>query len=291
MAKLKVAEIFYTLQGEGKFVGVPSVFLRTFGCNFQCRGFGFADPKMRATEPEEIAEQLAKHPEWRYEDLPLAEHGCDSYASWHPKFKSLSPTMDVEQVMQEIEMTRQAKHNAHSNKNGVHLVITGGEPLLGWQRAYPELLELAAKAGYKEITFETNGTQAITNDFADFLLRNQITNDHNLNFTFSVSPKLTCSGEERRDALQPEIVASYQQFGDVYLKYVVSNGFDLDDVHLFNQQYKNAGLIADTYLMPVGGVVDQYTYNAGRVADLAMTMGYKYSPRLQVDIWKNAWGT
>ena len=38
--KLKVAEIFYSVQGEGKWAGVPSVFLRTFGCNFQCRGFG-----------------------------------------------------------------------------------------------------------------------------------------------------------------------------------------------------------------------------------------------------------
>ena len=38
--KLKISEIFYSAQGEGRFVGVPSVFLRTFGCNFTCGGFG-----------------------------------------------------------------------------------------------------------------------------------------------------------------------------------------------------------------------------------------------------------
>ena len=38
--KLKVSELFYSAQGEGRFVGVPSVFLRTFGCNFTCDGFG-----------------------------------------------------------------------------------------------------------------------------------------------------------------------------------------------------------------------------------------------------------
>ena len=40
MSKIKVSEIFYSAQGEGRFVGVPSVFLRTFGCNFTCGGFG-----------------------------------------------------------------------------------------------------------------------------------------------------------------------------------------------------------------------------------------------------------
>ena len=40
MSKIKVAEIFYSIQGEGRFMGVPSVFLRTFGCNFKCEGFG-----------------------------------------------------------------------------------------------------------------------------------------------------------------------------------------------------------------------------------------------------------
>ena len=38
--KLRYSEAFYSVQGEGRFVGVPSVFLRTFGCNFRCMNFG-----------------------------------------------------------------------------------------------------------------------------------------------------------------------------------------------------------------------------------------------------------
>ena len=40
MKKFRVTEVFYSVQGEGQFVGVPSVFLRVFGCNFKCEGFG-----------------------------------------------------------------------------------------------------------------------------------------------------------------------------------------------------------------------------------------------------------
>ena len=78
MSKVKVAEIFYSLQGEGKWAGVPSVFLRSFGCNFECRGFGM--PAGEHTDnPEQIAKDVDKFS--KYEDLPLTEFGCDSYAS------------------------------------------------------------------------------------------------------------------------------------------------------------------------------------------------------------------
>ena len=49
MSKLKVSEIFYSAQGEGRFIGVPSVFLRTFGCNFTCGGFGMKDRTQMST--------------------------------------------------------------------------------------------------------------------------------------------------------------------------------------------------------------------------------------------------
>lgn len=293
MAKLKVAEIFYSLQGEGLWVGVPSVFLRTFGCNFQCRGFGLPNGE-KSTEPEEYAEQFALNPDWAYNDLPLASTGCDSYASWHPKFKSLSPVLDVEEVIDVIERARRGgTPNGQGGHIGTtHLVITGGEPLLGWQRAYPELFELAYDRGYKHITFETNGTQEISDKFADYLLLRQIKDATNgTSLTFSVSPKLYMSGEDEKDALKPETIASYQRFGTVYLKFVVAERTDMEDVVDFVQAYREAGFTGEVYLMPCGGDQEMYGGNAPVVAELAMEYGFRYSPRLQVDLWKNEWGT
>jgi 7-carboxy-7-deazaguanine synthase len=250
-------------------------------------------PKGELTkEPEEIAEGFLKeHPEANYTELPLAVTGCDSYASWHPKFKSLSPVMTVDDVLSDMEAERINGSGLAHNDGHTHLVITGGEPLLGWQRAYPELLTKARDLGYKHITFETNGTQEITDDFADYMLTEQIKSDIQHRFTFSVSPKLTCSGETPMDALKPEIVASYQKFGTVYLKFVVSSLEDMRDVKMFVKQYRECGWHGEVYLMPCGGDPDMYNLNAPEVAKLAMQHGYRYSPRLQVDLWKNEWGT
>jgi len=246
-----------------------------------------------STEPDDIAKGFLKnHPEASYTELPLALTGCDSYASWHPKFKSLSPVMDIDKIIDEIERTRRMDSGISHNNGSTHLVITGGEPLLGWQRSYPELFDAVYEAGYKHITFETNGTQEITDDFADYLLLNQLKNAKDgRSITFSVSPKLSMSGEKEADALKPEVVASYQKYGKVYLKFVVAQVSDMIDVIYFVDRYKTAGWDGEVYLMPCGGDPEMYNMNAPEVAKLAMEYGMRYSPRLQVDLWKNEWGT
>ena len=288
--QIKVAEIFYSIQGEGRWAGVPSVFLRTFGCNFQCRGFGLTNGN-RSTEPEEILQTLSLTT--KYDELPLASTGCDSYASWHPGFKDLSPLMEVSGIVDRMHaiIPNNTWTQSHQSDD-VHLVITGGEPLLGWQRAYPELIDLCKKNGLRNITFETNGTQKLQEQFKEFLFENftRYGRDYD-RLTFSVSPKLPCSGEPWEEAIQPDIVKSYEMIGMTYLKFVVATEEDVEDADRAVQQYRRAGFGGPVYLMPVGGVTEVYNLNVQQVAELAMRRGYRYSPRLQVDIWRNAWGT
>ena len=283
MSKIKIAELFYSIQGEGRYMGVPSVFLRTFGCNFKCAGFGMPRGEL-STEAEEISEVV--HMYNKYEELPLVETGCDSYASWHPSFKDLSPLMTSDAIANRI-----IEILPHGSWEDEHLVITGGEPLLGWQRAYPDLLDHPSMKQLKEITFETNGTQPLSTEFKTWIHRNWHHGKGFNTFTFSVSAKLPCSGEKWEDAIKPEIIRDYEEYGYTYLKFVVATEEDLKDAERAVEEYRTAGFEGPVYIMPVGGVERVYTLNNRSVAEMAMRKGWRYSDRLQVPLFKNEWGT
>ena len=283
MSKIKIAELFYSIQGEGRYMGVPSVFLRTFGCNFRCAGFGMPRGKL-STEAEELA-QVA-HLYNKYEELPLVSTGCDSYASWMPEFKNLSPMLETDAIVERIMETL-----PNNEWGDAHLVITGGEPLLGWQRAYPDLLRHDKMQDLKEITFETNGTQKLDEDLKRFLLNWLDASPFPREITFSVSAKLSCSGEARHEAIKPEIVCDYEDLGYTYLKFVIATEEDTEEAIETADIYRENGFTGPIYLMPVGGVESVYTMNNKAVALLAMKNGLRYSDRLQVPLFKNEWGT
>ena len=287
MSKLKIAELFYSIQGEGRYMGVPSVFLRTFSCNFKCAGFGLPKGEL-STEVEDIAIQHERTPYKKYEELPLVSTGCDSYASWDPRFKDLSPMLTSDAIADRI-----AEILPFNEWRDEHLVITGGEPLLGWQRAYPDLLDHPKMTNLKEITFETNGTQKLTDEFKQYLHTWKYHSDKDFwrEVTFSVSAKLSCSGEERHEAIRPDVVCEYEEYGHTYLKFVVATEEDAEEAIETADIYRENGFTGPIYLMPVGGVESVYTLNNRRVAELAMKNGLRYSDRLQVPLFKNEWGT
>ncbi len=288
MSKIKVSELFYSVQGEGRYMGVPSVFLRTFGCNFTCDGFGM--PKGEKSDERNIIAQHADQYK-DYKSLPLVTTGCDSYASWDVRFKHLSPLLSIDGIVDAI-----LHMLPHGKWTSEHLVITGGEPLLGWQRAYPDLLSHPDMANLQELTFETNGTQEISKNFAEYL-SDWVNPPDGLPFeawreiTFSVSPKLSVSGEKWQDAIKPEIVASYEMFGYTYLKFVVASEEDVQEAETAVNEYRRAGFKGPVYLMPVGGIESVYAMNNKNVALMAMKKGWRYSDRLQVPLFKNEWGT
>jgi len=282
MSHLKVSELFYSIQGEGRYMGVPSVFLRTYGCNFTCGGFGMPKGEM-SSERDVIAIKAEDYTD--YKSLPLVSTGCDSYASWDPRFKHLSPVLDSDSIADSI-----CNILPHGRWMDEHLVITGGEPLLGWQRAYPDLLSHEKMRSLKEITFETNGTQVLGEVLTNYLLQWKISREKNA-LTFSVSPKLSISGEKWEEAICPQVIRQYESVGFVYLKFVIATKEDAIEADKAVNEFRASGFRGPVYFMPCGGVESLYNLNAKNVAIEAMNRGYRYSDRLQVPLFKNEWGT
>ena len=275
---IRVSELFYSIQGEGLYVGVPSIFLRMFGCNFTCSGFSMPRGELSQerfdVDPSEYDE---------YKKLPLVHTGCDSYASWDPRFKHLSNWMTHDEIIGKMKELLPGEKFSRDK----HLILTGGEPML-WQAKLPEMIDSLDmhRMNAQNITIETNGTQMIEEKFKDKLRSRR-------EVVFSISAKLPSSGEPWKNAIKPKVIKSYINFMPnvkAYFKFVISHENDYKDVIKAVREYELGGVNIPVYLMPAGGTTLHYEENEKWVAELAMEHGWRYSPRVQVDIWKNSWG-
>jgi 7-carboxy-7-deazaguanine synthase len=222
---LKIAELFYSLQGEGSLVGVPSVFIRTSGCNLRCS--------------------------W-----------CDTpYTSWQPEGVDLT----LRQILDEVR--------AHPAR---HVVVTGGEPMIA-----PEILPLTEQLRDLglHITIETAGT--VFHPVACDLM--------------SISPKLSNSTPEGRHAaqherlrIQPAVLAELMERYDYQLKFVVEKSADVVEARELADS-----LGADReriILMPEGTDPAGLRERALWLAEICKEEGFRFSPRLHVDLYGNRRG-
>ena len=289
--KLRYSEAFYSVQGEGQYVGVPSVFLRTFGCNFRCQNFGLDRNRPKERYNPEVAKLIEAgihETTERFEDLPLVHTGCDTYASIYPEFKHFNMLRSIDEVVEHLLSLLPNGNWVQPNGQDIHLILTGGEPLLAWQRLYVDLFEHPDMKDLKNVTFETNTTQFLHPDFRDYLGSRA-----RFKTTFSCSPKLSVSGESWESAIKPDVAANYASIigADMYFKFVVADAEDVAEVDRAVEQYRNIGVNVPVYLMPLGGRSEGYTLTVQEVAKLAMEKGYRFSPRLHISLFGNAWGT
>ena len=223
---MKIAELFYSIQGEGSLAGVPSVFVRTSGCNLRCA--------------------------W-----------CDTpYTSWTPEGTELT----LEQILDEVR--------AHPAR---HVVVTGGEPMIA-----PDIIALTERlrrAGY-HITIETAGTV-----FAPVACD-----------LMSISPKLSNSTPEGRFAaqherlrIQPDVLLQLMERYEFQLKFVVEKPADMDEVRALVRDLGADS--ARVILMPEGTDRDRVRERGLWIAEACKAEGYRYSPRLHVELYGNQRGT
>ena len=293
MKKYKYSEIFgKTIQGEGKYTGVPTVWIRFWGCNFECNGFGQDTPEDSSTynlDYQTIDVLSIKH----MNDLPVFSRGCDSSYSWSKKFSHLANTDTVSDICDKLESYLKSDSNPggkflHPVSNQyTHMAFTGGEPMMN-QSAIADIMQEFERRGNlpQYITIETNGTQELRSTFIKYF------SDYKGEIFWSVSPKLYLSGEKWEDAIKPDVVYGYKQISDVgQLKYV-SNGSDQSwkEVSLATLEYNQRNVCWPVWIMPVGADIEGQNKVAAMVTEGAVERGYNVAARVHTYIFGNVVG-
>jgi organic radical activating enzyme len=162
----------------------------------------------------------------------------------------------------------------------------GQEAFIGIMREFKRMGNMPAS-----VTFETNGTQALTQEFINYWTYEA---DDEIELFFSVSPKLwSVAGEAGKKAIKPEVVAQYRKLSSKgQLKFVVGSEkhqwVEMEDVI---SQFKAQGVDYPVWVMPVGAREEEQTATAGAVAKMAFERGYNVAARVHVYLFGNAIGT
>lgn len=205
-------------------MGVPSVFVRTSGCNLRCK--------------------------W-----------CDTpYTSWQPEGRE----MTVAEIVKTVK-----------DYPSRHVVVTGGEPMIA--PGITELTEALHESGL-HITIETAGTVAtpVTCDL------------------MSISPKLSSStpferengrwaAQHERLRYQPDVLRHLTNSYDYQLKFVLTSPNDLDEIERMCRDLQIP--TSRVMLMPEGTKREAISEKALWIVDVCKNKGYRYSPRLHIDLW------
>jgi len=288
----KYSETFFSGQGEGQYIGIPSLWIRFFLCNLQCNGFGQVDP----TNPDTYDlpyEKIDLTDITRVEDLPVFEKGCDSSYTWAKKFRHLMKDKDTPEIVDELESLLPHglfKHPQTGQYN--HMVFTGGEPMMNQKAMRDILLEFSKRqndAPY--VTVETNGTKPLKDEGREII---EFTNEAlGGEWFWSVSPKLwSTAGEKPERAIKPEVVGAYAEASPHgQLKFVV-NGSEESwrEVEDCTANFRAMGCNFPVWIMGVGGTFEGLVQTEASIADEAIQRGYNYTSRVHVHIYGNAIG-
>lgn len=288
------SEIFVSPQGEGLYTGVPSVWLRMFLCNLTCDGFSQEDP----TDPSSYElpwKTIDVEDVTAIDEMPVFSKGCDSSYSWAKKFKHLQHKNTPAEVCDLLgELLPQKGMWKQLDGPEFDMIFTGGEPLLGPnQKNIEEMLgywkTLPENQRPKRFTFETNGTQKITDSL--FEAFNEYQPEEVL---MSYSPKLfTVSGEENKKAVKPDVIQHnlefIRHFGKATYKFVLT-----PEVRAWEELERVIDELGidrnDVWIMPVGGTVEGQKLHDGDVADMAVERGYKIAARVHAYLYGNQIG-
>lgn len=243
-----LVEHFYSIQGEGKFVGTPSLFFRFGGCNMRCEGFGCSE---MAPDGSKVL-------------------GCDTvYAVNKEHFlKSWIPIKKADELLSILKL--------YELPYAVDIVLTGGEPLIyANDDIFVEFLEKLHSMGHR-ITFETNGSLEV--DFKRYPIYKEC--------IFALSVKLSNSNEPYKKRINPKVINSIATNSkDAFFKFSIdkeSINLSLEDEI---EEILSHSPKTKVYCMPLGGDKTEVEKNTLPLIEFCKSKGYNFSDRLHIRVW------
>jgi 7-carboxy-7-deazaguanine synthase len=244
---LAVAEQFFSIQGEGQTMGRPAYFLRLAGCNLMCGGYG--------TDKDG---KLHDGATWRCDSIEVWKHGKrKTFREIVEDFGSNSFLIDL--------------------KRGVHLIITGGEPLLQQTAIANFLKEIGSYMNHSfTVEIETNGT----------IMPSEYLMEH---VTFwNVSPKLSNSGMAWQDRVKRDVIIALANLHEkTMFKFVIGGHRDWNDIFY---EYDHLIKHDQIWLMPAADNVEDLIRLSPIVADICKQYRVNFGQRLHIITWNKKTG-
>ncbi|MDF1874173.1 7-carboxy-7-deazaguanine synthase QueE [Sulfurimonas sp. SAG-AH-194-I05] len=245
---LYLVEHFYSIQGEGKYTGTPSLFLRFGGCNMKCEGFGCIETSASGVDIL----------------------GCDTVYAVNKEHFS--------HAWKEIKQTEEllAILDLYELPHAVDIVLTGGEPLIyANDSIFIDFLNALYEGGHS-ITFETNASLHV--DFVQYPVYKEC--------IFALSVKLSNSNEPLKKRVNGAVIYSLATHAkEAFFKFSIDAESinlgleeEINDVIMHAPQTK-------VYCMPVGGNKEEVEKNTEPLIEFCKTKGYNFSDRLHIRIW------
>lgn len=243
-----LVEHFYSIQGEGRYTGTPSLFFRFGGCNMKCEGFGCVET---APNGDEVL-------------------GCDTVYAVNKEHFSQNwiPINSSKELLNILNLYELPKR--------VDIVLTGGEPLIyASESIFVEFLEALHVKGHK-ITFETNGSIYV--DFKEYPIYKKC--------VFALSVKLSNSNEPFNKRVKGSVINSIATNAkEAFFKFSIdAESINLG----LEEEIEEIIIHSPTtqvYCMPLGGNKEEVEANTEPLIEFCKSKGYNFSDRLHIRVW------
>lgn len=291
----RYSEIFgNTFQGEGHHTGKATVWVRWFGCNKKCAGFNnMKNGQLVVPENMLYYNHLDLTGVTDILQLPTEDVGCDSYYSWHPKFRHLAKKETAVEIARKLVDLNRTPSNPDGlflhpkTRQDIHLCFTGGESMMSQDGIMDVLAHLRGIGNCpRYVTVETNGSVEIGDDVKKFI--QNLLGTGMKEFFWSVSPKLeSVTGEKWDRSICPDVVFAYHETTQTgQLKFVCDNSPECwADIERAVEEFRAGGVWWPVWIMPEGASAKAQGRHHANIAEEAISRGFYFASRVHATVF------